>query len=218
MSAPTETLMDASTARDLVKQIKRGVSTAGEMLLRLKRQKGWQALGYSSWLDCAKSEFDFSRSHLFELTAKAEIEEEIAPKSDTSDSEKVRLTSQQHRALSVVEEGKRKEVFEKAKAATGLDNPPAAAIEEVINNLPPKQDAKDQEPPKVEKADEIIVKVTKHCSGSKVLDKINGLVGDYMAHWPDNLDALERNLQAHLNRIQKDKPSNVVQMQKASAV
>lgn len=138
-----EIQMDASTARDLVKQIKRGVNATGEMLLRLKDQNGWSALGYKSWRECALSEFDFSQSRLYELLRTAEVTRQISDASETV----APLTEKQTRALSVVEPEKRKEVFDEAKKRTGLDNPPHQAIEEVINELPPKQDAQDQEPP-----------------------------------------------------------------------
>lgn len=135
-----EIQMDLSTARGLVKQIKQSVNGAGEQLLRLKRQSGWAVLGYKSWEECAKTEFDFSRSYLFELCRNAEIGERVAPQSDASDSTAPRLNSRQARALSVVDPDKQKEVFEEARRRTGLENPPAAAIEEVIDSLPPKQD------------------------------------------------------------------------------
>lgn len=45
--------------------------------LELHRRRGWEALGYNSWEDCAKAEFGKSRAYTFRLLAAAQVEENL---------------------------------------------------------------------------------------------------------------------------------------------
>lgn len=68
------TLMSATEARECINAIKGNLESLRLMLLELHRRRGWEALGYSSWEDCAKAEFGKSRSYVFQLVAAAEVE------------------------------------------------------------------------------------------------------------------------------------------------
>lgn len=81
MDAPliNVTPMSAMEARECVNAIKGNLESLRLMLLELHRRRGWEALGYSSWEDCAKAEFGKSRSYVFQLVAAAEVEDNLAP-------------------------------------------------------------------------------------------------------------------------------------------
>ena len=72
------TPMSAMEARECVNAIKGNLESLRLMLLELHQRRGWEALGYSSWEDCAKAEFGKSRSYVFQLVAAAEVEDNLA--------------------------------------------------------------------------------------------------------------------------------------------
>ena len=49
-------------------------------------QRVWQALGYASWLECTKAEFEQSQVHLTRQLTAAVIERELVPMGTNSDS------------------------------------------------------------------------------------------------------------------------------------
>ena len=71
------TPMSAMEARECVNAIKGNLESLRLMLLELHRRTGWEALGYSSWEDCAKAEFGKSRAYTFRLLAAAQVEENL---------------------------------------------------------------------------------------------------------------------------------------------
>lgn len=73
------TPMSATEARECINAIKGNLESLRLMLLELHRRRGWEALGYASWEDCAKAEFGKSRSYVFQLVAAAEVEANLAP-------------------------------------------------------------------------------------------------------------------------------------------
>jgi hypothetical protein len=72
------TPMSAQEARECVAAIKGNLESLRLMLLKLRRRRGWEVLGYASWEDCARAEFGKSRSYVFQLVAAAEVEENLA--------------------------------------------------------------------------------------------------------------------------------------------
>ena len=72
------TPMSAMEARECVNAIKGNLESLRLMLLELHRRRGWEALGYNSWEDCAKAEFGKSRAYTFRLLAAAQVEENLA--------------------------------------------------------------------------------------------------------------------------------------------
>lgn len=71
------TPMSAMEARECINAIKGNLESLRLMLLELHRRRGWEALEYTSWEDCAKAEFGKSRSYVFQLVAAAEVEENL---------------------------------------------------------------------------------------------------------------------------------------------
>lgn len=72
------TPMSAMEARECINAIKGNLESLRLMLLELHRRRGWSALGYPSWEDCAKAEFGKSRAYTFRLLAAAQVEENLA--------------------------------------------------------------------------------------------------------------------------------------------
>lgn len=72
------TLMSATEARECINAIKGNLESLRLMLLELYRRRGWSALEYTSWEDCAVAEFGKSRAYTFRLLAAAQVEENIA--------------------------------------------------------------------------------------------------------------------------------------------
>lgn len=76
--------MSAEQAREHVRQIKLGLQNVRNLLLELYEQEGWRALGYDSWRACVTTEFDFSKSHVYELLSAAKVERNISDLSETA--------------------------------------------------------------------------------------------------------------------------------------
>lgn len=213
MKEPTKEIkMDLSTARQLVKQIKQSIGGISDSLWRLKNQEGWKTLGYDSWRECVTKEFNFSQSRAYELLESAEISRQISDASEKS----AELTSRQTRALSVVEPEKRKEVWEAAKAKTGTDNPPAAAIEEVINDLPPEPPTEKEPPPKPPAKDTKLAEAAKMVKGNQLLEKTAYNLEELLAHWPEMKPQVAIVLRKYLAMVEKN-PSNVLPLERKEA-
>lgn len=71
------TPMSKQEARECVSAIKENMESLRLMLLELHRRRGWEALEYDSWEDCATKEFGRSRSYVFKLLAAAQVEESL---------------------------------------------------------------------------------------------------------------------------------------------
>lgn len=65
-------------ARRLVDEIKADISSVSGKLLEFYERKGWQVLGYPSWRECAMTEFDFQKSHVYELLDFARVERNLS--------------------------------------------------------------------------------------------------------------------------------------------
>lgn len=71
-------MMTADEARDVVQQINSHLNSARKLLLDLHERRGWEALGYASWRDCATAEFGESQTRVYQLLSAAKIEKEIS--------------------------------------------------------------------------------------------------------------------------------------------
>lgn len=65
-------------ARRLVDEIKADISAVGGKLLELYEGEGWLVLGYSNWRECVMNEFDFQKSHVYELLNFARVERNLS--------------------------------------------------------------------------------------------------------------------------------------------
>lgn len=71
------TQMTEQEARDCVRQINEKLGSLRALLLDLYQRKGWQALGYGSWRDCAVNEFSYDTSYVYRLLAAAQVEQNL---------------------------------------------------------------------------------------------------------------------------------------------
>jgi hypothetical protein len=70
--------MTAQQARECADAIKGNLESLRFMLLDLQRRRGWEALGYSTWRECAQAEFGQSQGYIYKLLHAAEVEENLA--------------------------------------------------------------------------------------------------------------------------------------------
>lgn len=68
-----------AAAHILCKRIRASLDSAGTDLLALQEGKGWKALGYTSWRECATAEFGKSESYLYRQLEAAKTAREISP-------------------------------------------------------------------------------------------------------------------------------------------
>jgi hypothetical protein len=72
-------LMTTDEARAAVESINQHMNSARAILLDLYERRGWAALGYTSWRECAVAEFDQAQRTLYQELQAAQIEQRIAP-------------------------------------------------------------------------------------------------------------------------------------------
>lgn len=70
--------MSAQEARECVATIKHNLESLGAMLLDLDRRRGWEALGYASFRECAVTKFGKSQGYVYKLLHAAEVDENLA--------------------------------------------------------------------------------------------------------------------------------------------
>lgn len=78
------TPMSAQEARECIAVIKGNLESLYLMLLDLHRRRGWEALGYASWEDCATEEFGRSRAYVFRLLAAAQVQENLVSAAEST--------------------------------------------------------------------------------------------------------------------------------------
>lgn len=70
--------MTETEARSCVGRIKTHLSDAKQEILSLYERDGWQALGYSTWIECVQVEFkDYSAPHIYRLRDAAQVERNL---------------------------------------------------------------------------------------------------------------------------------------------
>lgn len=72
-------LMTAEEARTCIADIHTLEKTRRARLLELYERRGWAALGYASWRECASTEFDQSENYLYRELEAAKVESRILP-------------------------------------------------------------------------------------------------------------------------------------------
>lgn len=72
------TPMTAEEAQECVTAIKSNLESLGAMILDLERRRGWEALGYSSFRECAMAEFGKSQGYVYKLLHAASVDENLA--------------------------------------------------------------------------------------------------------------------------------------------
>lgn len=98
-----------------------------EKVQRFHDGKGWEALGYKSFKECADAEFSFGRSYAYRLLEAAEVASRVSPNGDMRESHV--------RELKVVAPDKQKEVYEQAKKTAPNGKLTAEHIKQTVDNM-----------------------------------------------------------------------------------
>lgn len=69
--------LDADSARALTETIRNAVDVVWMLIARAHAGKAWKALGYDTWAEYVKAEFDMSRSRSYQLLDQARVVAEI---------------------------------------------------------------------------------------------------------------------------------------------
>jgi hypothetical protein len=126
------TPMTEIEARELVEEIKIGISTVGQKLLELYEREGWRALGYSTWRDCVMTEFDFQQSHVYRLLDFARVERNLSP---IGGNYPLPTNERQGRALGKLEPDVQREAWQKAVDTAPNGKVTARHVETVVKEF-----------------------------------------------------------------------------------
>jgi hypothetical protein len=121
--------MDATQAKAACSAIRHSLEDARARLLDLHDRKGWKALGYPSWRECAMAEFGKSQAQIYRWLEAARVDREISPIG-----EKPPLPESIARELAKAPEGRRAEALGIAHQATGA-KPTAKDVARAVASL-----------------------------------------------------------------------------------
>lgn len=119
-------------ARELVEEIKIGISTVGQKLLELYEREGWRALGYSNWRECVMTEFDFQQSRVYQLLDFARIERNL---STNGGNLPLPTSERQARPLTKLEPEVQRQAWQKAVDTAPNGKVTAKYVEQVVNEF-----------------------------------------------------------------------------------
>lgn len=77
VAKPVVRVLDADSARRLTDEIRATAEHVWALLLQAHEQRAWSALGYGTWAEYVKTEFDYSRSRSYQLLDQAFVLREI---------------------------------------------------------------------------------------------------------------------------------------------
>lgn len=95
ITTDTEVIMSAEKAKELTRSIQSTTSALYILIKQAHDEKAWLAMGYDSWSDYIKNEFDFSRTRSYQLINQANVIEEITQASGV----KLYITEREARAI-----------------------------------------------------------------------------------------------------------------------
>lgn len=149
--------MSADQARACVDAIKERVDDIRDLALDLYERQGWKALGYPSWRECVKTEFEQHQSYLYRQLQAALIEREITNPGEIGNMGSIspigekpaRIPEGQLRPLAAIPEGQRKEAWEEAKTTAPNGKVTGKHVEDVVNKRTgnPEKSAKPEADP-----------------------------------------------------------------------
>lgn len=122
--------MSRQAARELTDSIKASATATYILVSRAHELKAWKSLGYSTWEEYVKSEFDMSASRSYQLINQANVIQEIA--SAAPEGTKVLLSEVQARDI----KNELPKITEKVKASTAGDSPDDASrkINDIVDD------------------------------------------------------------------------------------
>lgn len=125
-----------AAAKALTKQIREHLDGAATLILRAHKLEAWSVLGYASWLDYARKEFDISKSHAYRLLDHAETVEDLTdkkspPMGDLPESER------QTRPMKGLPPSAKKKAWKKAVKSAGGKQPTATQVAAAVEDMKP---------------------------------------------------------------------------------
>jgi hypothetical protein len=195
--------MTADEAKDCVATINRRIGNMVEsmrqmeapiadMLLELRDRKGWKALGYKTWTECATIEFAYSRSRIYQLISAAETRRNLSTIVDKP----ATIPESQLRVVSDLDPEKQREVFGLALQGTPKEQLTAKVIEGarelVIPPLKPEPAPADPKPalaPEIIEALQIVSRGVQYALG-EARTTLQNLIWEYDAH-PEEMLGLD---------------------------
>lgn len=134
--AQTTGPMTTDQARRTVEAINNGMVRVRELILQLYTREGWKALGYTTWRDCVKAEFDQSQSRLYQQLAAAQIEARIFASDDSTMVEnREPIPERQLRPLAKIEPNYQKLGYDLATNTAPDGKLTAAHVQSVVDVL-----------------------------------------------------------------------------------
>lgn len=122
-------LMDADEARACIARINGHMNSARLELLNLYEGRGWAALGYASWRECATNEFEASKTHLYRELEAAKIESRISPMGEIGS-----IPERQLRPLASLTPMEQPIAWQEANERTD-GKPTARVVEDVVREM-----------------------------------------------------------------------------------
>jgi hypothetical protein len=141
-AVPAVPIMSKAKARRLIDRIKTDAEHLWTLILEAHDGRAWKALGYSSWAECAKTEFGESRSNSYRLLAQARLMGELEAAAPTPEVSRARDRLSQRDVERMAPETKAELVEEFAAAETAED------AEAAVDRAKEAQKAKEPPPPK----------------------------------------------------------------------
>lgn len=114
--------IDEARARMICGKIRDNMTTARDLLVELYEGRGWEAMGYKSWRECAATEFGQHQATLYRQLEAAQVEKELAADPDFAHVRKTpdaAISDRNLRVLKDAPEGTRAEVLKVATEAAG---------------------------------------------------------------------------------------------------
>jgi len=122
MAEQLTTLMTLKEARSSVKRINKHLGDLRHTVEEFHNRQGWVALGYETWQDCVKEEFEISRMQAFRLLQAAQIEREVVVSDVTLCYTEQAIPTAHLLPLAALPAGHRKAPYDAAKAKANAVN------------------------------------------------------------------------------------------------
>lgn len=134
-------VMTETEARECVVKINGHMNSARALLLNLYERRGWVALGYASWRECATGEFEQSQAQLYRELQAARIEQHISTRVEIGT-----IPAKVLIPMSALTPMEQPIAWQEANERTG-GKPTARVVEQVVEEmLSPVDDALDPPP------------------------------------------------------------------------
>jgi hypothetical protein len=143
--------MDEAEARSITSEIRSHLRDCRNKVLRMAQEEGWRLLGYESFQDWAKGEFDVSWQQVYNIKAAAEFDQELSLYSPQGEIYQIPIKhATQLRKLKNPESRVRAyNMAERMAGAQGKEAPTEKIVADAVNTLQAEETALDSPYPVV---------------------------------------------------------------------